>query len=232
MLKRGTVSTIGLISFLLVVWTSVEAYIISGISTKGINCFSTPKPAGCTVEVTSILKGLKNVSNVSVGYEVLLVLQDVTVKCLNPADNSAEANGVPFSVPIELVHVDTNQDLAINKNGRAISDIAFHDPEIAQVLIDAGVQVCRPNWRPVAVHVEAMQVFGTLFSQPDPTSSCNVDDPRATGCVLEDALGEQCTAPENALASATFEYNCSPVCQGAPDPASTTDCPQPPQELP
>jgi hypothetical protein len=212
--------------------TSVEAYTIGGISTKGISCFSTPKPSGCTVELTSILKGLKNVTNVPVGYEVLLFLQNVTVKCLNPAGNSAEANGVPFSATVELVQVDTNQDLVISKNGRAISDMAFHDPDLAQALIDAGVRICRPNWNPVAVHVDAMQVFGTLFSKPDSAISCNVDNPRATGCVIEDALGKQCFAPPNAIASTTFEYDCNTICQGVPNASSATDCPQPPHELP
>jgi hypothetical protein len=170
------------------------------------------------------LQGLKNVTKVPVAYEVVMFLQTITVTCTNPAGGSDTAQGVPFDQVVSLRSVQTDQAFKILKNGRFLSDIVFHDPDIIQALNTAGVRTCNQNWHLKQIIVNSMQVFGTLFADTDPNpSTCNVSDPRNT-CAIEDALGEQCSAPTNQDLSGQFTYNCDTLCQG-------TSCPQPPEEL-
>jgi len=245
-----------------------EAYVVSNTSLTGFNCACCAVVNGvkvnicdsgvnsandlkcqqkCSVEVDSILKGLKNVTNVEVGYEVVLILQEATVFCRNPANGSSEAKGVPFFPPVLVESVDTTQDFQILKNGRALSSIIFHDEDIIaviiQALIDQGTDItslCKPKWILLndAILVKKMQVWGTLFTDrdgdllldPNTSIDCNVDNPRVTECKLEDALVRQCSAPANALNLFEFGYQCNTLCHDE-DPAFP-DCPQPPQQLP
>lgn len=222
------VLTIGafVLTLVSITWTQAGAAVIGGYRISGTN----------SIAVDSILKQLKNADVTVPSYEVVLFLQRVSLRCTNPAGNTEGANnGQPFNLDeVTVGATQTNDDFAITKNGRALSEIIFHDPELVEAVL-AGLPpdatICKQNWSVVLdkIVVHEMQAFGTLFTCAnggDPT------DPRNTGCTIEDALAAQCAVPSNLtlqqlFSSLTFDYNCTTLCHNS----EGTQCPQPPAEI-
>jgi hypothetical protein len=200
--------------------TAAVALSIGGISVSGVN----------SVEVASILKALKNADVTEPAYEVVMFLQRVSIMCKNPAGEPEVAhNGRPFNLDnVVISQTQTSQDFAITKNGRALSEIVFSDTELLAAADAALGSVCNENWTERQIVVNAMQVFGTLFScaaRGDPNDPRDLVAPFSGACVIADALGKQCDAPAGLdLFNTTFEYNCETICAGGA-------CPQPPEEL-
>jgi hypothetical protein len=216
MLKRVMIIGSLVMSLVSMVRTTVEAQSIGGFLLIGIN----------SVKVESILKQLANANITQPAYEVVMFLQEVSVMCTNPSGDTALANnGRPFQLDnVAVSNTQTIDSSQITKNGRFLSDIVFSDDDLRAALAAARGSGCNKNWTADKIVVNAMQVFGTLFSCKDGGDPAA---PRATGCAIADALGKQCDAPSGQdLFNTTFDYDCVTICQGA------SDCPQPPVELP
>lgn len=183
-----------------------------------------------SVDTVDILSGLGNADITLPAFEVVLFPQLVSIRCTGPAGQTGEGrNGNPF----EITNASVDQTLTIDnsqitKNGKALAEIVFTDADlIASIEAANGDSLCNNSWTATEIVVHALQVFGTLFSCEE---GGNQNDPRATGCLIEDAQSQQCFVPDDVtldvLFSGTGDYNCTTLCN---DPG--TPCPQPPVEL-
>ena len=180
-----------------------------------------------SVDVSTILKQLKNANTTKPALETVVLLQQVILKCVG-----GELPSIDVVVDLSKTQAIKASDVA--KNGRFLADENFSDPEIKEaVLAVIGEHGCPPGKDIVDIAVTKTQVIGTLFScanggdQNDPRS----DNPEnsAPACVIADSLGKQCTVPAGQNPFATpFTYSCSTVCTGweltNPNP---NFCPQP-----
>lgn len=228
MVSKFIMRSILAVSLVLFMGTTAGAK-ISGTSTTQTSCTPELHLAGfCSIQVEGILNGLKNVTLNPTAFTATILIQDGTIVFLNPAGNSRQANGVPFvNVSVTLEDVDLIDANQISRNGRALSDIVFHDAELiaaieaaltAQCTADPPVQsACdtlaqiqaqsdqHPNWFQTVV-VTKLQVLGEQFTDPDTTTStCDLNsDPlfiNEAACTLTDALGTKCDAPAAVIAN-------------------------------
>jgi hypothetical protein len=156
--------------------------------------------------------------------------------CKNPAGNSAEANGRPFTeVDVDLTGVEAVTPAAVSKNGRALVDIDFHDVEILQELAAAGVTIAcdKSNWIKIPV-ITSMEIMGQQLSDPDPlnitgcnlpatgpltTDTCNIVDTLRVSCRIQEPYF---TTPASAIGQ-TYSYgaansgtgSCTEICHSA-----------------
>lgn len=182
-----------------------------------------------SIDAEDILQGLGNAEITLPAYGIVLLLQEASVLCVNPAGHFNN-QGVSFN-PDE---VSTSQTVAIDsaqvtKNGRALAELSFSDGDLIDVILALAGNPCNNNWTPSDIAVTRFQGFATLFSCDVPGGDPN--DPRNTGCEFDDAVGKQCVAPAGTtldqLYNGTGTYSCTTICE---DPG--TPCPQPPHELP
>jgi len=162
-------------------------------STTVSGCSLYQKSLGqCTVYVDGLLKGLGNVNKNPTAFKGTMWDISGLITCFNPAGNAFEGQGVPFDdliIPVESGSAISPD--SISKNGKTLSEIAFHDPEIAKAvnagLTEAGLDpvTCQnDNWIPVVV-VTSMQIMGQQISDPDTSDSPDPADPESfTGCYL------------------------------------------------
>jgi hypothetical protein len=218
---------------------------ISGTSTTQTKCTTQLHLAGlCSIQVEGLLKGLGNVTKNPTAFTATVLIQAGSIFCKNPASKSLEGNGVPFSeLSIELEGADLIDANQVSKNGKALSDIGFHDGELIAAIEDALTTACsegdqgacdtlaqlpcqHSNWIQTVV-VTKLQVLGEQFTDPDtttPTCDLNSDpliiDPDS--CTLVDALGTKCDAPPAVVADPkayvwqAFTYACTESCHNLP----------------
>jgi hypothetical protein len=235
---------------------------IGGQSTTQTSCTQALQDAGfctcpngiCSIRVDGILNGLKNESKNPAAYAVTIFIQQGNFYCKNPAGNTLEGNGVPFTATVATLDGVQSVDAAdVTKNGRFLADVIFHDADMIDAIIDAkcgatppdqcqffqDIQCQNPNWIQVVL-VKKLQVFGEQFNDPTPTNplSCNLDsDPVNIDntCTLVDALGQQCLSPiaanpndqnalDKSLVAQEFTYSCTELCHNV----TGTLCPDPP----
>jgi len=183
----------------------VEAGTVSGsggYSSLGKCCIGT-KCFPCSVRADRILKGLGNVNLNPTEFKVWLYLQNSSLWCQNKAGNATPANGQPYG-QITVEAVDQIKSTEVSKNGKALSDITFHDRTqngeigmIEALIANNAVpgitnvdQLCpNANWQ-VYLLITQMQALGQLFTTNG----------------LEDALGQQCYAPPGANAFDSFDF--------------------------
>ena len=241
-----SILAVGLVFFM--VTTAWAA--ISGTSTSQPKCTTARRAAGlCSVEVDGILKGLGNVTNNPTAFAVSLFVQEGKIFCYNPGSKTLQGNGVPFgSLAIQLAGADTIEAAQVSKNGKALSDVVFHDPQMIAGILEAkpdledDIQCQNANWLQIIL-VKKAQVFGE--QQVDPASTepndCNINDPNTfPACQREDALATQCFSPiasepeqqdelDKALVLQFFSYDCATLCHNKD--ATFIDCPATPQVL-
>lgn len=172
--------------------------IVSSTTVSG--CTPTKKLLGqCSIFVDGLLKGLGNVSNNPTAFTATLSKMSGVIFCKNPANN-ALSNGQPFTeTEIPLTGGDAIEPRQVTKNGKALSEIVFHDVDIIEA-IKRGTQVpdCQnSNWIQLVV-VTRMEVMGQQLEDPSPTST----DPDTClltgatldidGCVVTDTLRTSC----------------------------------------
>jgi hypothetical protein len=152
--------------------------------------------------------------------------------CKNPAGNSSTANGTPFIHElVELTEGDTINPAQVSRNGKALSEIDFHDPQIIQAFVDADFVIpdCpNPNWIKVIVVTE-MEITGKQWEDPFPNidaqcfltpgegeffnfSDCVVTDTLRTSCRIQDPYFEN---PASAIGVKSYNYACSEICHSS-----------------
>lgn len=214
--------------FVLGAMSSTASALVSSTTVSGCSLYK--KSLGqCSVFVDGILKGLGNVSKNPTAFTATMSRISGQVFCKNPSGNSSTANGTPFiDVEVEpLVGADTIEQAQVTKNGRALSEIVFHDPQIIQALIAAGVNVpdCQnSNWIKVIV-VTKMQIMGQQLEDPDPTTAGTCDLTNFTdvsGCTITDTLRTSCRIqdpyffnPAAALGVKSYNYGDETTGNGA-----------------
>lgn len=206
----------------------------------------------CSIEGEATLKKLANVTNTPTGYRLFAFLQNVELFCENQGGNAQPANGQPFlGQSVQLNQTDVIDAVQVTKNGTAVSEIIIHDADIVQALLNTpGVfppntteaDLCPSGTWTVYPLVHEFQPHGQLFTNANNVPTCDISNPSsADGCVLNDALGEQCFAPAGATIYEPFDYvgangvpPCDTLCHNvASPPGSEPACPNdPPQELP
>jgi len=206
--------------------------VISNTSTTQTSCTAKLRLAGlCSINVEGLLKGLGNVTNNPTAFSATLLIQEGRIFCKNPAGNSIESNGVPFTDVEVTLEGSTGINAAdVSKNGRSLSDITFHDPDLIAA-VEAGLNAqcngglgdpvactqleqlpCQhSNWIQTIV-VTKLQVLGEQWTDPDTTTpACNLNDRNpdplieeiiidTDQCTLADALGTKCDAPPAVVA--------------------------------
>jgi len=213
---------------LMSIWSSTAgAYTISSTSTT--NCTYNPltKTTSCSINATAVLSGLRNTAKTPTAYVVELGLISGTIFCTNPADNSVQANGVPFSeIPIPVSQGQTISPNQIQKNGHFLSDITFEDPELLAAVDPNGTLItCQnSNWNKRIVVTE-LKVFGQILTDTGGTATtCDltsaslvIDDT----CTPVDNLLNDCKLPEpyysdprQAIAT-VVPYSCTVKCHDA-----------------
>jgi hypothetical protein len=229
-LKKGAIMTtkfsiksILAVSLVLIMSSTASAYVYKMINGQIVNCTLSPL---CSIQVEGLLKGLGNVTNNTTFFTVSILIQEGTMVFLNPAGNSKQANGVPFGdVFVELTETDLINAGQVTKNGSALSEIIFHDADMidaivaalqAQCLADPNSESCdtlnqintqNQNWLRLIV-VTRLQVLGQQFTNNN----------------LEDALGQQCEAPNQVQANpknfvgVEFTYGCTEECHNKTGP--------------
>src|SRR5262245_25306456 len=132
-------------------------------------------PAPCSIEVDGLLQGLGNVIKGPNFTPTAFTATAFNISgvglCKNPAANSFEGNGVPFSsVPVAVTGANAISPTQITKNGKALADIVIHDQQITDALALAGFNfTCQnSNWIKVVV-VTQLEILGRQLSDPDPT---------------------------------------------------------------
>lgn len=216
---------------------------IGGTSTSQTGCTQALHDAGfCSIEVEGLLTGLGNVIKTPTAFAVTVLIQEGKIYCKNPAGNSLEGNGVPFSGATVVVEgAETINAADVSKNGRSLSEIVFHDAELIQALIDSGqvnaeeIQCPNANWIQIIL-VKKLQVLGEQFTDPASTepNTCELNsDPLiiTDQCTFVDALGTQCSAPvvadDKTLVWQQFTYSCTPtLCHNSNN--TFPDCPAAP----
>lgn len=174
-----------------------------------------------SVDVSTILKQLKNASVTKPALETVVFLQQVRLKCLG-------GGGQVFDVDVNLSDTQAIDASKVAKNGRFLADSLFDDDEIEAAL--TGVidfkSVCPKLLDKIAV--TKVQVIGTLFTCEN---GGDPNDPRNSvpACVVADALGKQCIVPTGQDPFVTpFTYSCTTVCTGTQETNPTGDsCHQP-----
>jgi hypothetical protein len=249
MFKKVIAAAIGIVMALLVTMSITEAATgtISGTSIKQCVCFSatgaivscsgTFAVKRCSIDIASILKGLGNVGNgpnaVAAAYDVHLFVQNGTLFCVNKPGNAEPASGTPFEATV-IDQVDVISNKEIDKNGKALSDLFFTDKNILDALGISIADLCpNKNWTGYVL-VQDLQALGRLFRDPDLTDTtlCNLDPQKGAlvldGCILADALGVTCSAPDGATVTAPFEYTCDVACQNSAGNVCPTGTPEDP----
>lgn len=216
--------------FALSVMSPTASALVSSTTVSGCSLYK--KSLGqCSVFVDGILKGLGSVTKTPTAFTATMARISGTIFCLNPAGNSAEANGVPFSeIPVAIAGADAIEQVQVQKNGKALSEIVFHDPAIIAA-IKTAVQVpdCQSNWIQ-AIVVTKMEVMGQQWQDPSPSdaSQCLLTGENLeidNTCVLVDTLRTSCQIqdpyfqnPVSALGVGSYNYVCAEVCHST-DPA-------------
>jgi hypothetical protein len=216
---------------LVVIMSSTVGAIVSSTTVSG--CTLYKKSLGqCSIFVEGLLKGLGNVTSNPTAFTVILTRISGRIFCKNPAGNSIEANGVPFQdVEVSPVGADTINQGQVTRNGRALSEIVFHDPQLIAELAEAGFTVsCQnSNWIQVIV-VTQLEVTGKQLSDPTPNddaqclldpgpnqnfiidSTCDVDDTLRNSCRIEEPYFSN---PASAIGVAKYDYDCSEICHSS-----------------
>lgn len=213
-------------------------------STTVSGCSLYQKSLGqCTVYVDGLLKGLGNVNKNPTAFEATMWNMSGLVTCYNPAGNAFEGQGVPFTdIEVSLDSGSTISPDALTRNGKTLSEIAFHDPQIVAAInsaLDEPVTCQNSNWFPVAV-VTSMQIMGRQVSDPDPSTAADgcdlpaTGDITTTGCTIDDTLRVACRIqdpyfddPASALGVAYYDYGdimtgtgyCTEICHST-DPTA------------
>lgn len=196
---------------------------VDGTSTTQTSCTSRQIRLGlCSLKVEGLLKRLGNVTNNPTAFAATILIQAGTVVFRNPAIKSGEAEGVPFvteGFTLEgVVPLDANQ---VSRNGRALADIVFHDPELIAAVIAGLTAKCgaeppdldacaslaaiqrqvdqHPNWAQTVVVTE-LQVLGQQFTDADTTSdACNLADRDPDPDIVQVIIDAACYPPTDAL---------------------------------
>jgi len=243
MVSKIIMRSILAVSLVFFMGTTVRAT-ISGTSTTQTSCTSKNHLLGlCSINVEGILKGLGNVTKDPTAFTVAVLIEGGSVFCKNPAGNSIEGNGVPFTeLQVELSASDLIDANQISRNGKALSDIPFHDDVLIQAIEAALTAQCdadpqsdactqleqlpcqHSNWVQTVV-LTKLQVLGQQFTDDSKTepNTCDIDAALISGdfsnCLPRaDALGTKCDAPAAVLADPksfvwkAFTYACTESC--------------------
>jgi hypothetical protein len=223
------------LALIMSIMISTAGAVVSSTTVSGCSLYK--KSLGqCTVFVDGLLKGLGNVSKNPTAFTATMFQISGRIFCKNPAGNSIEGQGVPFQ-DFEVSPIEDGQAInpaTLTKNGKTLSEIAFHDPRIIQALADAGFTVsCQhSNWIQVIV-VTKMQVMGQQISDPNPSTTSDDCNLPATGpltiggCDIDDTLRVSCRIqdpyfndPASAIGVKNYDYgnadtgtgNCTEIC--------------------
>ena len=217
------------------IMSSTASAVVSSTTVSGCSLYQ--KATGqCTVYVDGLLKGLGNVNKNPTAFEATMWNISGLITCYNPAGNAYEGQGVPFAdISVSLDSASTISPNTLTKNGKTLSEIAFHDPQIVNAINSALTEpvTCQnSNWFPVVV-VTSMQIMGKQVSDPDPSNTadgCNLPatgDLTTTGCTVDDTLRVACRIqdpyfvdPASAFGVAYYDYvspttgtgNCDVIC--------------------
>jgi hypothetical protein len=193
-------------------------FCIGGFSVKGTN----------SIEVESILKGLKNTDTTQPAYLVGLSPRSVEFFCSGAPDTKRSA----VITPPKIGSVDTAQTLAITKNGRALSSIVFQDIDLLTFLSseinpatdqpfvscpDKETLLTPLTTPPRGIIVTDLFVAGFLFScanvggDVDNPITCN-DGSGGPAGTPTDVEGYTCVPEAGADTSGFFNYSCTLVC--------------------
>jgi len=206
--------------FVLSVMSPTANALVSSTTVSGCSLYK--KSLGqCSVFVDGILKGLGNVGKNPTAFAVTMTKISGTIFCKNPAGNSTEANGVPFTnVEVLLSDVDPLEQAQVTKNGKALSEIVFHDPQIIEAIKTATqVPDCQhSNWLQVIV-VTQMEVIGQQLEGSDPSV---ITDTLRTSCRIQDPYFLN---PASAIGVKSYDYNCTEICHSTDSSACNLTTP-------
>jgi len=188
--------------------------VISNTSTTQTSCTAKNRLLKlCSIEVEGLLKQLGNVTKNPTAFAASILILEGFIVSLNPAGNTGQAEGTPFvNIRVQLdgeVPVNANQ---VSKNGRALSDIVFHDDELIAAIIAAIEAQCsggagdpeqcdtllqiqkqleqHPNWIQTVV-VTKLEVLGEQWTDPDTTTpTCNLQDRNPDPNIVEVIIDE------------------------------------------
>jgi hypothetical protein len=197
--------------FMLGVMSPTASALVTSTTVSG--CTLYKKSLGqCSVFVDAILKGLGNVRTNPTAFAATMFKISGQVFCVNPAGNSSEANGQPFTdLPVELSAGDAVTQDEITKNGKSLSDVAFHDADILKALADNDVALpdCQSQWNKTII-VTKMEILGRQLEDPTPSNPATCYLSPNTG---EDFLVDGCTTVDSLRVSCRIQapYFDSPV---------------------
>jgi hypothetical protein len=226
MAARFSIKSILAVSAVLVmsIWsTTAGAYTIGGTGLSSCTYNPLTKTTSCSIDATAVLSGLRNTAKTPTAYVVTLGIISGSIFCTNPADNSIHANGQPFQqllIPIKNGQAITPN--TITRNGHALADIKFEDPELIAALANAGfVVTCQnSNWnqRIIVTDVRAFGQIVTDDSAAAPTCQLSTDPVNTDGCTPVDNLLNSCVLPDpyfndpqQALGT-VVPYTCTQIC--------------------
>lgn len=228
--------------FILSAISSTAGALVSSTTVSGCSLYK--KALGqCTVFTDTILKGLGNVTRNPTAFTATMSKISGSIFCKNPAGNTVEDNnGTPFTeVAVVLAGADTINPAQVTKNGKALSEIDFHDQEIiAAIKSVPGISVpdCQnSNWIQVIV-VTKMQIMGQQWEDPSPGDNascfltpgpgenfdfadCNNTDTLRVSCRIQDPYFSN---PASAIGVKLYNYGADVEGPGAGTGSCTVIC--------
>jgi len=221
MITRFSIKSIlagSLVVFLSILSSTASAW-VTGTSTSQLGCTALQVQLGqCSIKSSGLLKGLGNATGGNILYEVSLLVQEGYLVAVNPAFNADNAQGTPFQgLSVQLNASQLVNAEQISKNGRATSDIIFHDDELVAIIVNALDGLC------TAGDQSACDVLGQYELHPNwyhgvVVTKLQVMGIQKTDGVISGALGSKCEAPAFVQSDPTawvwqaFDYGCADVC--------------------
>lgn len=145
-------------------------------------------------------------------------ITEIERSCVNPNRHSDPAQGTPYDVNVELVHLNQGSALPLTKQGKSFSVITFEDDEIKATLppelVDPALVCPNANWD-VVVKVSKFDAIGEVVSQSGGGCTVNQDTFDFNSCVVSANAStchqEECVRLSPCVDNGSTTYACTCV---------------------